>query len=191
MTKEDKQIIDRAVKEEWRIGDRTRLKRLLEKNLKQYRDKVELENKIADIKANCDLAIEGRDIKIKELEKENAELKKEIEKHKWNDIFLEDCAGYDKKIAEEYTTLQEHIEKLEKENAELKGELELWESGGCRVTNLDKCGVVQDLKEQIEEMKRCEICKHFRWNCCSYEISITKDCIQNKMKHFELKEIKE
>lgn len=26
------------------------------------------ENKIADIKANCDLAIEGRDIKIKELE---------------------------------------------------------------------------------------------------------------------------
>lgn len=64
----------------------------------------------------------------------------------------------DEEMAEEYTTLQEHIEKLEK---------------------------------QIEEMKRCEICKHFRWNCCSYEISITKDCIQNKMKHFELKEIKD
>ena len=31
---------------------------------------AELENKIADIKANCDLAIEGRDIKIKELELE-------------------------------------------------------------------------------------------------------------------------
>ena len=29
-----------------------------------------LENKIADIKANCDLAIEGRDMKIKELEQE-------------------------------------------------------------------------------------------------------------------------
>ena len=29
---------------------------------------ADLENKIADIKANCDLAIEGRDIKIKELE---------------------------------------------------------------------------------------------------------------------------
>ena len=43
MTKEDKQIIDRAVKEEWRIGDRTRLKRLLEKNLKLYRENVELE----------------------------------------------------------------------------------------------------------------------------------------------------
>ena len=32
------------------------------------------EEVIADIKANCDLAIEGRDVKIKELEKENAEL---------------------------------------------------------------------------------------------------------------------
>ena len=37
---------------------------------------AELENKIADIKANCDLAIEGRDVKIKELEKENEELRK-------------------------------------------------------------------------------------------------------------------
>lgn len=31
---------------------------------------TELENKIADIKANCDLAIEGRDVKIMELEKD-------------------------------------------------------------------------------------------------------------------------
>lgn len=37
------------------------------------------ETKIADIKANCDLAIEGRDIKIKELEKENEELKEKRE----------------------------------------------------------------------------------------------------------------
>lgn len=43
MTKEDKQIIDRAVKEHWRIGDRTRLKHLLEKNLKQYRENKTLE----------------------------------------------------------------------------------------------------------------------------------------------------
>lgn len=32
----------------------------------------ELEDKIADIKANCDLAIEGRDIKIDELEEKNS-----------------------------------------------------------------------------------------------------------------------
>ena len=43
MDKEDKQIIDRAVKEEWRIGDRSRLKRLLEKNLKLYRENEILE----------------------------------------------------------------------------------------------------------------------------------------------------
>ena len=60
--------------------------------------------------------------RIGKLKKENAELKKEAEKHKWNNIFLEDCAVYDKKIAEEYTTLQECIKRLEKENAELKAD---------------------------------------------------------------------
>ena len=50
MTKEDKQIIDRAVKESWRIGDRTRLKHLLEKNLEQYRENVELENENEQLK---------------------------------------------------------------------------------------------------------------------------------------------
>jgi hypothetical protein len=34
------------------------------------------ENKIADIKANCDLAIEGRDIKIKELEQQIEKMKR-------------------------------------------------------------------------------------------------------------------
>lgn len=46
MTKEDKQIIDRAVKEYWRLGDRSHLKRLLKKNLKLYRENVELERKL-------------------------------------------------------------------------------------------------------------------------------------------------
>ena len=36
---------------------------------------IELENKIADIKANCDLAIEGRDIKIMELEQQIEQMK--------------------------------------------------------------------------------------------------------------------
>jgi len=64
--------------------------------------------------------------------KENAELKKEVEKHKWNDIFLEESAFYDKKIAEEYTTLQERIAELEKENAELKGKLKTAYRKGMR-----------------------------------------------------------
>lgn len=79
MTKEDKQIISRAVKEEWRIGDRTRLKRLLEKNLKLYRENVELEGKIEQIEK--DLAdYQFNYPKIKELSKENAELKERVEK---------------------------------------------------------------------------------------------------------------
>ena len=69
------------------------------------------ENKIADIKANCDLAIEGRDVKIKELEKHNGELIALIHaererQEKCDDVHL-------RKIAE-----------LEKENAELKLKLE-------------------------------------------------------------------
>jgi hypothetical protein len=45
---------------------------------------------------------------------------KEVEKHKWNNILLGNGADYDKKIAEEYTTLQERIEQLKKQNEELK-----------------------------------------------------------------------
>lgn len=43
-----------------KVGDKAAYENLLIKY-------AELENKIADIKANCDLAIEGRDVKIKEL----------------------------------------------------------------------------------------------------------------------------
>lgn len=50
---------------------------------------------------------------------------------------------------------------------------------------------IAELEAQIEKMKMCEICKHYRWNHCSYETNILADCIQNKLKHFELKEIKE
>ena len=60
MTKEDKQIIDRGIKENWRISDRTRLKQLLEKNLKLYRENEELKeknrqlsNEVEDLTAYC------------------------------------------------------------------------------------------------------------------------------------------
>ena len=59
------------------------------------KDKGELTDKIADIKANCDLAIEGRDIKIKELQDH---LSEEVELHSH---------------AEEYIkSLEEQIEKM-------------------------------------------------------------------------------
>ena len=47
------------------------------------------------------------------------------------------------------------------------------------------------LKEQIRKMKRCEICKHYQWDNCSYHPLNEKDCKENGMKLFELKEIKE
>lgn len=107
MTKEDKQIIDRAVKENWRIGDRTRLKRLLKKNLELYRENVELEQKLE-------------------------QTEKDLADYQFN---------YPK------------IKELEKENEELKGSLELYESGGCRATNLFECGVVKELKDQLTKAK--------------------------------------
>lgn len=51
-------------------------KRLLGERCNQLlKDKGELTDQIADIKANCDLAIEGRDIKIKELEQQIEKMK--------------------------------------------------------------------------------------------------------------------
>jgi hypothetical protein len=44
---------------------------------------------------------------------------------------------------------KKQIKELEQENERLKGDLELWESGGCRATNLFECSVVKELKEQL------------------------------------------
>lgn len=76
---------------------------LLNENKRLKKENAELENKIADIKANCDLAIEGRDIKIKELE---LELTVEKDQHQ-EEINL-------------HLHAEDYIKELEKENAELK-----------------------------------------------------------------------
>jgi len=64
--------------------------------------------------------------------------------------------------AEQIRALQKQNGELTDENERLKGDLELWESGACRATNLDKCGVVKELKAQIEKMKCCYNCS--KWN---------------------------
>ena len=61
-----------------------------------------IEEVIADIKANCDLAIEGRDIKIKELEQKLEQTEKDLADYQFN-----------------YPTIKE----LEKENVEVWGNL--------------------------------------------------------------------
>ena len=89
------------------------------------------ENKIADIKANCDFAIEGRDVKIKELELEltveKDQLQEEINLH----LHAED-----------------YIKELEKENKTLEG---------CLLAEQEH---TQMLEQQIEKMKCCANCKY-------------------------------
>ena len=50
---------------------------------------------------------------------------------------------------------------------------------------------IAELEAQIEKMKRCEICKHYQGESCNYHSNWVKDCKENGMKLFELKEIKE
>ena len=89
---------------------------------------AELESKIADIKANCDLAIEGRDIKIKELE---LELTVEKDQHQ-EEINL-------------HLHAEDYIKELEKENAELR-------KNGFTVSAMTE----QQLKVAIEKGKLLE-----------------------------------
>lgn len=70
------------------------------------------------------------------------------------DICWKEIAELKNKLTEKVTEksldiVSGKIEELEQENERLKGDLELWESGGCRATNLFECGVVKELKEQL------------------------------------------
>lgn len=47
---------------------------------------------------------------------------------------------------------------------------------------------IAELEAQIAEMKRCEICNHYRWESCNYHSNWVKQCKENGMKLFELKE---
>lgn len=66
------------------------IKRLCDRIQELVRENEKLENKIADIKANCDLAIEGRDIKIKELEQQIEKMKRHCNcKHRDSEGYCE------------------------------------------------------------------------------------------------------
>ena len=84
----------------------------------------ELQNKIVDIKANCDLAIEGRDVKIMELEQKLEQTEKDLADYQFN-----------------YPTIKE----LENENAELKKELK---DANEKVVHL-ACNQNKDLKHKL------------------------------------------
>lgn len=77
--------------EEKQIKDLKKENRLLGERCNQLlKDKGELTDKIADIKANCDLAIESRDIKIKELEEQIEKMKRHCNcKHRDSEGYCE------------------------------------------------------------------------------------------------------
>ena len=89
----------------------------------------------------------------------------------------------------------EQIRALQKQNGELTDELKdlrqsIKEYGaGCYENGLRNGR--RKLEAQIEKMKRCEICKHYQGESCNYHSNWVKDCKENGMKLFELKEIKE
>ena len=137
-----------------KVDDKTAYENLLVK----YAD---LENKIADIKANCDLAIEGRDIKIKELELEltveKDQLQEEINLH----LHAED-----------------YIKSLEEENNKL---LDV-------INNQDV--KIADLVKQIEKMKCCANCEKYFVDCKMEDVTEEEYFRANAFcKHWKLKEI--
>ena len=86
------------------IADLERESRLLGERCNQLlKDKGELTDQIGDIKANCDLAIEGRDVKIKELENQVKDLE-------WQ---LQEVAKDNDYYQAENKRLEEQIEKME------------------------------------------------------------------------------
>lgn len=94
------------------------------------------ENKIADIKANFDLAIEGRDIKIKELEQELTVQKDQLQE----EINL-------------HLHAEEYIKSLEKENAELESNFRICEKNAdTYYDQLTKAReIIKDLLEYSKE----------------------------------------
>lgn len=50
---------------------------------------------------------------------------------------------------------------------------------------------ITELEQQIEKMKRCEICKEYTSGSCNYHSYSQQVCKENGMKLFKLKEIKE
>lgn len=107
------------------------------------------ENKIAEIKANCDLAIEGRDIKIKELE---LELTVEKDQHQ-EEINL-------------HLHAEEYIKSLEKENAELKEQhkvdlIQIQAILNQRSIQNKKLIKAKDLLQRFIKWARTENCEKF------------------------------
>lgn len=138
MDKEDKQTIKRAVKEEWRIGDRTRLKRLLEKNLEQYRENKTLENENRLLGERCNQLLKDKG----ELTDQIADLKET------NAILYESAAIKQKDMEYKVSVIEQRNKKIE----ELENQIE-------------KMKCCENCKHKKSEVGRCELLM-YTMNAC-------------------------
>jgi DNA-binding transcriptional MerR regulator len=117
------------------------------------------EEKIADLKANFDYVLEGKDVEIKELKETLAQT---IEN---DEVAYETLKLHDQ---EEIGMLQSRVAELEQELQDLKDrhaeEVEL---------HLHAEDYIKSLEQQIEKMKRCQNCKY--GYCGGSSISIDTD----------------
>lgn len=137
------------------------------------------ENKIADIKANCDLAIEGRDIKIKELELELTVekdlLQEEINLHLHAEDYiksLEQKLEQTEKDLADYQFNYPKIKELEKEAEEINITYENnvfhCTKNGTKWISIDgekwygEEKRIAELEAQIEKMKNWCNCKNYQ-----------------------------
>jgi hypothetical protein len=120
------------------------------------------EEKIADTKANCDLAVEGRDIKIMELEAENNKLLDVINNQ---DVKIADLEKENKKLDRALITStknnierQKIIDSLQAEKEKEKMQI----IANCSDKEEGLRRKIFKLEQQIEKMKCCFNCKHTR-----------------------------
>ena len=109
---------------------------------------AELEDKLA----NADYQLEGRDVKIKELEKENAELKETC--NKWFEHLKNREEELLNELNNQNVKYNKQIAELEKENAELKEKVNI-------LDNCDRLGdvITEAYKDQLTKAK--ELMKEF------------------------------
>ena len=103
---------------------------------------TEQEEKIADIKANCDYVLEGKEVEYRE---ERKKLCEDFENMK---------AGLESKIAEleqQLDFVREERNKFQEKCEDIELNYYCDRKGGCKV---------QELEQQIEKMKCCEMCKY-------------------------------
>lgn len=98
-----------------------------------------------EVKADCDFALEGKDVEIMELTEENEEMKK--------GFGCETC-----QIHLEYMRLNDKIMELEKENKDLQHRLDVAQGFLDRDKEYQEmCNQIEELKEQVEALANVNI----------------------------------